>query len=279
MKRLSLVLSVMCFVVVLILDSEAQAAWKDISVPYVHQVMSFEKAIYDGHNGCCPVSAYMVLVHHKLLQEMCPRYQVYSVYADLRGNTYSKEAYDWNGVDSKIGGSSVFSHKNIKGMHGSIVTQHFEKDGSEWWGANLSKLEEFLESNGLQYKTSWGNYCILMPQIKMMIDAGLPIIGHADIYPGAWGHYLVIRGYNEPYNVYVNDPFGDAQSTWNGKTWGECMQYDISRTSGKRAVFDRITIAYPIGLFPAHTQFLWSDSVSHTAWQSGKERISYPVRL
>ncbi len=101
-------------------------------------------------------------------------------------------------------------------------------------------------------------YSNLFDTIKENIDAGLPLIGHAEITINSilYKHYLVIIGYNTgeygtEQKVIVHDPYGDATDDWfDTEEGGESVTYPMAgNTATSYVEIDRVYTVHPVGIF------------------------------
>src|SRR3989339_774913 len=232
------------------------------NVPYINQVEHMDQNYFLGYNACGPTSAVMITEFHKLQPENTsgyPGWYVYNPYTnwtDKSGEDYNEEwARDWDGIDAPNTYNLHFPHE-VYGAHGFIVTGPGADSANPYWGTDPNQLKLYLENHGLI--VSDAIYSDRFDIIKQNIDAGLPLIGHAEITISSieYGHYLVIIGYDTgvngtEQNVIVHDPYGNANGNWfDTVTGGEEVTYPLyGYTATSHVNIDRVYTVHPVGIF------------------------------
>ncbi len=165
--------------------------------PYLHQVYDTPND-FNGNWSCGPSSCmmaqgkYEILPHHDIT--CSSPYSHTSHWGWYINNEYSFNGYTYDILGLAAG--SVW----VPGAHGFICREY----GGAVWAYMRNWLSQHTLSSVIDTTPTWSEYIA-------EIDGGYVVVASNHIR--GLGHIILFKGYNADHSFYVNDPWGDANTT------------------------------------------------------------------
>ncbi len=165
--------------------------------PYLHQVYDTPDD-FNGNWSCGPSSCmmaqgkYEILPHHDIT--CSSPYSHTSHWGWYINNEYSFNGYTYDILGLAAG--DVW----VRGAHGFICREY----GGAVWAYMRNWLSQHTLSSVIDTTPTWSEY-------TAEIDDGYVVVASNNIL--GLGHIILFKGYNADHSFYVNDPWGDANTT------------------------------------------------------------------
>ncbi len=165
--------------------------------PYLHQVYDTPDD-FDGSWSCGPSSCmmaqgkYEILPHHDIT--CSSPYSHTSHWGWYINNEYSFNGYTYDILGLAAG--DVW----VTGAHGFICREY----GGAVWAYMQDWLNQHTLTSTIDYSPTWSEY-------TAEIDGGYVVVASNSIL--GLGHIILFKGYNADHSFWVNDPWGNANTS------------------------------------------------------------------